>query len=365
MHPVLVNVKLGSRSYDVAIGQNVLGHLAAEVRKLQPTSILMVSDTNVAPLHASALRAVLHEVAALHEFAVPAGEASKSAAQLEQLHDWALGGRIADRRSIVVALGGGVVGDLAGYFAATLMRGVSYVQVPTSLLAMVDSSVGGKVAINHAAGKNLIGAFHQPSAVVCELGFLKTLPDREYISALAEITKTFALTGDPELRRLFIGRRKEVLGRAHETMTGILEACVKFKARVVAADETENTGHRAILNLGHTLAHVLETEFPGRYLHGEAVSVGLAAAMRISLARAGLDHFDGNQILVLLQSLGLPVTVPPELTPQRTLELLSSDKKRHGATLNFVVLSALGKAELMPVKPDAAFVAQLLGAPRG
>lgn len=364
MHPARVTVNLANRSYDVVIGRDVLAELRAAAAVLKPSSMLLVSDANVAPLHASAVRAALQGLAELHEFTVPAGEGSKTAAQLQKLYDWALGGRLADRRSVVLALGGGVVGDLAGYFAATLMRGVPYIQLPTSLLAMVDSSVGGKVAINHAAGKNLIGAFHQPAAVICELDFLRTLPQREYVSALAEVVKTAAIS-DQGLWATLQSRADAMLARDHGLLARVMQDCVRFKAAVVAQDETETTGKRAILNLGHTLAHVLETAFPDRFLHGEAVAIGLAGAMRVSVARAGLSQALADGVVTVLRGFGLPTETPPELTDTRALELLASDKKREGAKLNFVVLAAPGKAELMPVTPDATFAALLLGRSHG
>lgn len=364
MHPARVTVNLASRSYDVVIGRDVLKELHSAATALKPSSMLLVSDANVESLHASAVRAAVQGVAELHEFVVPAGEGSKTAAQLQKLYDWALGRRIADRRSLVLALGGGVVGDLAGYFAATLMRGVPYIQLPTSLLAMVDSSVGGKVAINHAAGKNLIGAFHQPATVICELEFLRTLPQREYVSALAEVVKTAAIS-DQGLWTTLQSKADAVLARDHGLLARVIQDCVRFKAAVVAQDETETTGRRAILNLGHTLAHVLETAFPDRYLHGEAVAIGLAGAMRVSASRAGLAQTFVDGVLSVLRGFGLPTEPPLELTGARALELLSSDKKREGAKLNFVVLTAPGKADLLSVTPDANFAGLLLGRSHG
>lgn len=364
MYPSRVSVALGSRTYDVAIGHGALGQLRQVLLQLEPSSLVMVSDANVGPLHGSAVRAAVQGVAELHEIVVPAGEGSKSQGQLARLYDAILGNRIADRRTVVLALGGGVVGDLAGYFAATLMRGVPYVQLPTSLLAMVDSSVGGKVAINHAAGKNLIGAFHQPAAVICELDVLRTLPEREYVSALAEVVKTAAL-GDMLLFSWLEASVQPVLARDHGALARLIEACVRFKAGVVAQDEKETTGRRAVLNLGHTLAHVLETAFPDRFLHGEAVAIGLVAATRVSVSRAALDVAFAQRLTALLVRYGLPVAPPAELSAARTLELMASDKKRQGATLNFVVLAAPGQPELLAIKADAGFAGLLLGRSHG
>jgi len=364
MHPARVSVNLGSRSYDVVIGRDILGQLRAVLEKLRPSSLFLVSDDNVAPLHSGAIRASVAGLAELHELNVPAGEGSKSQTQLARLYDAALATRAADRHSVVIALGGGVVGDLAGYFAATLMRGVPWVQVPTSLLAMVDSSVGGKVAINHSAGKNLIGAFYQPSAVICELEFLRTLPAREYVSALAEVVKT-SMLGNAALSQIVATRSPEILSRESAVVTKVVAECVISKAAVVSQDEHETTGLRAVLNMGHTLAHVLETAFPDRYLHGEAVSIGLVAALRVSVARAGLGEPVNAAVIATLKAFGLPVDPPADLSIQRTLELLASDKKREGAKLNFVVYASGCKLQLLQVRPDAEFAALLLGRAHG
>ncbi|MBK9975482.1 MAG: 3-dehydroquinate synthase [Planctomycetes bacterium] len=364
MHPARVSVNLGTRSYDVVIGHGILAQLRAALEALRPTTIFMVTDSNVGALHSAAVRAVVQGIAPMQEHAVPAGEASKCLSQLGALYDAALGARKLDRRAVVLALGGGVVGDLAGFAAATLLRGLPSIQLPTSLLAMVDSSVGGKAAINHTTGKNLIGAFQQPVAVICELAFLETLPQREYTSALAEVVKTAALAGD-ELMGWLESRTQAILIRDHGALAQLLQTCVAFKARVVEQDETETTGRRAILNLGHSLAHVLETAWPGRYLHGEAVSIGLAAALRLSTQRANLKQATAQRVAALLQALGLPIDAPADLPPDRLLQLLASDKKRDGANVNFVVLGSLGNPQLLPCTLDDSLAETLLGIGHG
>jgi 3-dehydroquinate synthase len=253
-----------------------------------------------------------------------------------------------------------MVGDLAGFLAATLLRGVRCVQIPTSLLAMVDSSVGGKTAINHSSGKNLIGAFHQPAAVFCDMHFLRTLPKREYVSALAEIVKTGVLAGDDLLGMLEESADK-LIDRDLETLHRVIEACVRFKADVVEEDEVETTGRRATLNFGHTLAHVLETLWPERWLHGEAVAIGMVAALNLSVARAKLDDAVAGRVIKLLEKFSLPTDVPPELEPQRMLEVMAGDKKRAGKAVHFVVISDIGQAGALPCKLDDSLAEALLG----
>ena len=352
-----VPVSLGERSYDVVIGERLIGELREFAESEKPTSSFIVTDTNVGPLHADAVQ---NAVVANRVLTIPAGETSKCLAQLGRLYDEAFATRQLDRHSLVFALGGGVVGDLGGYLAATLLRGIRYVQVPTSLLAMVDSSVGGKTAINHATGKNLIGVFHQPAAVFCDLHFLKTLPDREYTSALAEIVKTAALSGE-ELMSTLEEAAGKIAVRDLPTLHSVIEACVRFKAEVVADDEVEVSGRRATLNLGHTLAHVIETAFPERFLHGEAVSIGTAAALRLSVERAQLSGNVASRVTALLERFGLPVEAPSELGAAQVLQLMETDKKRAGHVVRFVVLSELGEAGALPCKLDDDLATILLG----
>ena len=357
MDATRVPVSLGNRSYDVVIGERLLTELQEFVVAAKPTSIFLLTDSNVGPKHAAAIQ---NDIVANHVLSVPAGERSKDLAQLSRLYDDVFASGKLDRHSLIVALGGGVVGDLGGYLAATLLRGINYVQVPTSLLAMVDSSVGGKTAINHATGKNLIGAFHQPTAVFCDLHFLKTLPEREYVSALAEIVKTAALAG-PEAFAQLEASADKLLARDLAALHSCVESCVRFKAEVVVDDEVESTGRRATLNLGHTLAHVIETVYPARFLHGEAVAIGTVAALRLSAERAKLTAEAASRVVRLLEKFGLPTETPPELDPARMLEVMATDKKRAGGIVRFVVLSELGESGALPCKLDEALAETLLG----
>ncbi|MBZ0136238.1 MAG: 3-dehydroquinate synthase [Planctomycetes bacterium] len=356
MENTRVPVALGERSYDVVIGERLMDALIASARVLKPTSIFLVTDSNVGLLHADFVR---NAIVANHVFTVPAGENSKSLRVLEGLFDDVFATRKLDRQSLVVALGGGVVGDLAGFLAATLLRGVRCIHVPTSLLAMVDSSVGGKTAINHQTGKNLIGAFHQPVGVFCDLHFLETLPAREYVSAIAEIVKTAAI-GDADLLAYLETNTDALLRRNPDVLRHVLARCISFKASVVAEDEMES-GRRATLNLGHTLAHVIEAALPEEFLHGEAVAIGLVAALRLSVAHAGLDAVQARRVGDLLARFGLPVEVPAGLTTDRLLEIMASDKKRAGDVIRFIVTPEIGRASVLPCGLDGNLAASLLG----
>lgn len=357
MEVTRVPVSLGQRSYDVVIGERLLAEMREFAESAKPTSIIIVTDDNVGPQYAAAVQ---NAMVANFVFTVPAGENSKDLRVLEGLFDQAFATRRLDRHALIVALGGGVVGDLAGFLAATLLRGVRYVQVPTSLLAMVDSSVGGKTAINHASGKNLIGAFHQPAEVFCDMHFLKTLPEREYVSALAEVVKTCVLGGEEMLAGLEHDA-DALLQRDPETLHRTIEACVRFKADVVSEDETETSGRRATLNFGHTLAHVLEAAWPERWLHGEAVAIGIGAALRLSVERAKLSAITAQRIEKLLHRFSLPTEVPAVLQPQQLLDIMTGDKKRAGHAVHLVVISEPGEAGALPCKLDDALAATLLG----
>ncbi|MCC6464625.1 MAG: 3-dehydroquinate synthase [Planctomycetes bacterium] len=361
-----VNVALGTRSYHVAIGCRLLPALHDFVAGRGPSSAVLVSDSHVAPLHAAAVEHSLAGTCPVHRLTVPAGERSKSLSQLGELYDTVLGKGLADRSSIVLALGGGVVGDLAGFLAATLLRGLSYIQLPTSLLAMVDSSVGGKTAINHAAGKNLIGAFHQPAAVFCDTAFLGTLPKREYVSGLAEVVKT-AVIGDAALLAWLEGNVDAVLSGDAAALEHLLQACVRFKAGVVERDEHETGGLRAMLNFGHTFGHVLEAAWPGRLLHGEAVAMGMVAALGLSVRHAGLAPECARRVVALLGRFGLPTALPgsPVLDEATVLAYLRGDKKRAADSVSFVLLGAPGETRLQALKLETALARELLEAARG
>jgi 3-dehydroquinate synthase len=341
----MLHVALAERSYDIAITTGAAG-LGEFVRQCARGSLaLVVHDTNVAT-HAQAVEVVLREVGfAVQRTELPPGEQEKCLATAGRLYD-VLAEMRADRRTLVVAVGGGVIGDLAGFVAATFNRGLPFLQVPTTLLAMVDSSVGGKVGINHPRAKNLIGAFHQPVGVWIDTTFLATLPDREYVSGLAEVVK-YGVILDADFFALLEANVPRLLGRDPETVRHIVQRSCELKAEVVQQDEREETGLRAVLNYGHTFAHAFETVAGyGAWLHGEAVAAGMICASRLAerLGRIGADVTDRQRDL--LRALRLP-TRPEPWPVDALLAAMRNDKKNVGGKLRFVLPSRLGSCELV------------------
>ncbi len=353
-----VRVELGSRSYDILIGSGLLRQASsfAGVARAR-ASALIVSNTTVAPLYAQTLEQSLRgQFARVLHCVLPDGEEYKDWQTLNRVFD-ALLEQQCDRRSMVFALGGGVVGDMAGFAAACYMRGVAFVQVPTTLLAQVDSSVGGKTGINHPAGKNMIGAFHQPRLVVADIDTLRTLPARELSAGLAEVIKHGAIA-DAEFF-VWLEHNMEAL-RALEpgAVAHAVRRCCEIKAEVVARDETES-GARALLNFGHTFGHAVEAAMGfGTWLHGEAVGAGMVVAAELSVERGLLGRDVLRRLRELVQRAGLPTRVP-ELPVSRYLELMRVDKKAEGGELRYVLLDGLGSAQLLPAH-DAAAAAALL-----
>jgi 3-dehydroquinate synthase len=353
--PVIVPVALGERAYDIRIGAGLLAELGKDISAAGARAAAIVTDENVARLHLDAARASLDAANITTSAAiVPAGEATKSFSHLEEVCAKLLEAKI-ERGDVVVAFGGGVVGDLAGFAAAILRRGVRVVQVPTSLLAQVDSSVGGKTGINTKAGKNLIGSFHQPSLVLADTDVLDTLPDREFRAGYAEVVK-YGLIDDAG----FFGWLEKNWGNVFQGGTdrtkAIATSC-KSKASIVARDEFE-TGDRALLNLGHTFAHALEAAvaYDGkRLVHGEAVSIGLALAFQFS-ARLGLAApEDADRVTSHLKAVGLPTRIqdiPGEVgDADRLLDLMAQDKKVKSGRLTFILARGIGRSFVAPDVP--------------
>ena len=341
-----VTVSLGSRSYPIHVGAGLIGRLGEYCAPLRlGANCAVISDSNVAPLYAKPVLASL-KTAGFEPllFSVPAGEKSKSLEQLESIYDRLAEKRL-ERASFIVALGGGVVGDLAGFVAATYLRGIHFVQVPTSLLAQVDSSVGGKVGINLKSGKNLVGAFHQPRLVLCDLATLDSLPEREFRSGLAEVIK-YGIIRDAALFATLERELPKVLERDRDMLAQIVARCCEIKAEVVAQDETEG-GLRAILNFGHTVGHAIEAICGyGKYLHGEAISIGQAAAARLSVERAGLPPQEAEQIENLLAQAGLPTAIKLSASQGlRLLEAMRLDKKVRGGEITFVLARRIGQVQ--------------------
>lgn len=338
----VLTVDLGERSYPILIGRALAAETRVRVEAFRATGrrCALVADAGLASAQGAFLDAAFGP---LPRLVLPAGETTKSAARLEEIWEF-LAAQPLDRTGVLFAAGGGVVGDLAGFAAATYLRGIACVLLPSTLLAMVDSAVGGKTAINLRAGKNLAGAFHQPAGVLADLDLLATLPPREFAAGLAEIIK-YGLLGDSALFSLL--ERSEPLHPAHPLLAGVVETCCRLKAAIVAADERETApgGGRALLNLGHTFAHAIEAVAGyGEYLHGEAVALGLILAARLSARLGCFAETDTHRIVALVRRCRLPTALHRPLPLDSLLAAMARDKKvRHGR-LRLVVLEAIGQA---------------------
>jgi 3-dehydroquinate synthase len=335
-----LSLELGTRGYPINIGPGLLGNPHSFVMA-RGRACRIVTDRNVAAHYLAPARAALG-LEPGHCLVLPAGEAQKTLDNAGRVLDWLLDSGL-PRDGVVVALGGGVIGDLAGFAAAICHRGVDFIQVPTTLLAQVDSSVGGKTGVNHARGKNLIGAFHQPRLVVADLDTLKTLPRRELLAGIAEVIK-YGLLGDAEFFGQLEASLDALLGLDPATLAATVGHCCRMKTRIVAQDERE-AGARALLNLGHTFGHAIEAHvgYEG-WLHGEGVATGLCMAADLSARLGWLPAAGAARAQALLQRAGLPVRPPKGLSPQRFLELMGHDKKVQSGRLRLVLLKALGTA---------------------
>lgn len=348
-----VRVELGERSYDIVIGAGVLARLPEFLAPLKLGKHgVVITDSNIWSLHApavqDALRAGGYETEVL---TVPAGEASKSLRQAERLLE-KLPGCGLDRKSFIVALGGGVVGDLAGFVAATYLRGLPYVQVPTTLLAQVDSSVGGKTGVNLPQGKNLVGVFHQPALVVADSETLQTLPARELRAGFAEVIKHGAIR-DAEFFGWLEREHNRVFALQPDAVAHVVRRCCEIKADVVSRDERE-AGLRAILNFGHTIGHAMEAlaDYVG-LLHGEAIAMGMCCAAQLSVTRGGLTSDDAQRISELIGASGLPVRLGDKYAIEDLFTAMRLDKKAQGGRLRFVLLKKLGEAFVSDAVTDA------------
>jgi 3-dehydroquinate synthase len=358
-----VRVALAERSYDIAIGRGLLSGLGQRIAALRPgAAAAIVTDDTVAQLHAPAAEAALAAAGIrATRIVVPPGESSKSWPHLERVCDALLAARI-ERRDLVVALGGGVVGDLAGFAAAIVRRGLDYVQVPTSLLAQVDSSVGGKTAIDARLGKNLIGAFHQPILVIVDTAVLDTLSPREFRAGYAEVAK-YGLINDAAFFAWLEANWRDVFAGGPAREHAIAVSC-RAKAAIVARDERE-TGDRALLNLGHTFGHAFEAAagYSERLLHGEAVALGMALAFAFSARLGLLPQQDADRVTAHLAGVGLPTRVSqiPDEAPslERIMELIAQDKKVQRGTLTFILARGIGQSFIAP-DIDAAEVRAFL-----
>ncbi len=351
-----IDVALGQRSYPVWIGSGLLADHVRWRAMLRGRHVLVVSNTTVAPLYLPRIEPGLDGLQ-WSSFLLDDGEAHKNFANVGRALE-ALGRLGATRDACVIALGGGVVGDLAGFSAACWMRGIDFIQMPTTLLAMVDSSVGGKTGVNLPVGKNLAGAFHQPRAVIADIDALATLPEREYRAGLAEVVKGAAI-GDEPFFAWLEQHAAAITARDSNTVVEAIARKVQYKAGVVARDETEQ-GERALLNLGHTFGHALETA--GHYstlLHGEGVAIGMLLAAQLSERLGMSEPADTQRLRRLLQTLGLPVAIPAGMDAQQLLSLMRLDKKNSAGQLRLILWRGVGRAEIVSGVSEAAVLATL------
>jgi len=345
-----VAIDLGERSYPIVIGTGLLGAPSAWEGLPRAAAALVVTNATVEPLYLPTLvKALRGHFRSVHQVVLPDGEQYKDWATLNRIFD-ALLSHGCDRKTVLFALGGGVVGDMTGFAAACYMRGVQFVQVPTTLLAQVDSSVGGKTAINHPLGKNMIGAFHQPVCVVCDLDTLATLPARELSAGLAEVIK-YGPIADPAFLDWIDGHLDALLRRDTAALAHAVQRGCEIKAAVVGQDERES-GLRAILNFGHTFGHAIEAGLGyGEWLHGEAVGCGMVMALQLSQKLGLVEASWVDRVTDLIRRAGLPVR-GPRLGADRYLELMRLDKKAEAGDLRFVVIEAPGRAAVRPA-PEA------------
>jgi 3-dehydroquinate synthase len=354
----VLNLELGARSYPIRIGSGLLSD-PASYQTLAGRRVMLLTDQHVAAHYLD----VVCKAAKLSPeqlLVLPPGEEQKTWKQAGEVLDWLLGARLG-RDGVLAALGGGVIGDLAGFCAAVYQRGIHFVQLPTTLLAQVDSSVGGKTAVNHSRGKNLIGAFHQPIAVIADTDTLSTLPRRELAAGLAEVIK-YGLLADPVLFAWLEKNLDRILALEPQFIAETVERCCSIKARVVGLDERESIagGPRALLNLGHTFGHAIET-YTGYqdWLHGEAVAVGMCMAADLSQRLGWIKSSDLDRSLRLIGRVGLPTQPPAGITPADFRSLMGLDKKVRAGKLRLVLLRGIGEAVLSTDFDDAALEATL------
>ncbi len=347
-----LRVELGDRSYPIHIGPGLLANGALLAQHLPQPKAVIITNTVVAPLYLDVLqRALGEQKIALQSIILPDGETHKDWRTLNSIFDALLTYR-AERKTTLIALGGGVIGDVAGFAAAVFQRGAPFIQIPTTLLAQVDSSVGGKTAINHPLGKNMIGAFYQPRVVLADTDTLRTLPDRELSAGLAEIIK-YGLIGDSTFFEWLEANMDKLVARDPTALIHAIEVSCRNKAVVVAQDEREE-GARALLNFGHTFGHAIESGLGyGKWLHGEAVAAGMAMAVRVSRRMGLVDAACVERVINLLQRARLPVQ-GPLLGVDRYLELMGHDKKVEGGKIRFILLRRIGSAFISADVPAEA-----------
>ena len=345
-----LRVSLGERSYPIHIGTGLISRAQLYAPHVRGRRAAIVTNSTVAPLYARELEDALAAAGATcQRIVLPDGEAHKDWRTLNTIFDALLDAQ-ADRRTVLVALGGGVVGDMAGFAAATYQRGVPHLQVPTTLLAQVDSSVGGKTAINHPLGKNMIGAFHQPAAVIADTATLRTLPPREYAAGLAEVAKYGAIH-DEQFLTWLEANADALCARDAAALAHAIRRSCEIKAEIVEQDERE-AGARALLNFGHTFGHAIESASGyGQVLHGEAVAMGMALAARLSARQGRIAKSDVDRLVQLLQRLGHTLEPGPKFPPDVWLSYMGRDKKNEDGRITLILLDALGRGAIVKDTP--------------
>ncbi|WGS86785.1 3-dehydroquinate synthase [Methylomonas sp. UP202] len=349
------------RSYPIYIGAGLLGQAELLTRHIRSKQVAIVSNDKVAPLYLPKLLAALGDYQT-ETVILPDGEQYKTLQYLEKIFDGLLANKFS-RNATLIALGGGVIGDMGGFAAACYQRGIAFIQIPTTLLAQVDSSVGGKTGVNHPLGKNMIGAFYQPQCVIADADVLDTLDDRQLSAGLAEVIK-YGLIRDPEFLDWLEANMPKLLARDKAALAYAIERSCANKAAVVGEDEFEN-GVRATLNLGHTFGHAIETGCGyGQYLHGEAVAIGTGFAADLSRRLGYLSDADVARVLAILHAAGLPTRPPTEMSTEQYLDLMAVDKKNVDGKIRVILLEALGKA-LLPISVERAPLQATLNAYAG
>ncbi|MCG2633470.1 MAG: 3-dehydroquinate synthase [Gammaproteobacteria bacterium] len=349
-----LRVELGPRSYPIHIGPGAFDEAGEHLGNPPGNTPVIVSDEIVAPLYLEKIQWASGSDSVL---ILPTGESEKTLATVGKIYDFLLQNR-RGRDTSLLALGGGVVGDMVGFAAATYQRGIPFVQLPTTLLAQVDSSVGGKTGVNHPLGKNMIGAFHQPKAVIVDTDTLRTLDKRQLQAGLAEVIK-YGIIRDTDLFFWLEAHLDALLGLDDQALTECISRSCQNKAEIVQADEKE-AGQRALLNLGHTFGHAVETAVGyGDWLHGEAVGLGIRIAAQLSGRLGTLDHGSIERINRLLDRAGLPATLPPEIDPVQLLELMELDKKTLKGRIRYVLPTAIGSAVITDSAPQPDVLATL------
>lgn len=355
---ITLNVNTPSHSYPIFIQAGLLDKLSSVLSPYLTHQVAIITNTTVAPLYLERVASALAKLnIAYFAIILPDGEVYKDWQTLNLIFDGLLQNH-AERKTTLLALGGGVVGDMVGFAAATYQRGVPFIQIPTTLLSQVDSSVGGKTAINHPLGKNMIGAFYQPQAVLIDIATLNTLPPREFFAGLGEIIK-YALIGDGLFLSWLEKNMDQIIVRDLAALTDAIQKSCEMKAEIVAEDETEQ-GRRALLNFGHTFAHAIETELGyGVWLHGEAVAAGMVVACMLSRQLGYLTEADLSRVQAILSQAKLPIA-PPKFSLEKWIEHMSHDKKVNEGVLQFIILKSLGSAEVYSGL-TSAFLANILG----